>query len=247
MPCYGGSMHAKCALSLISLYHRCLVSGVKVYMQTTLNDSLITRARNLLVDAFLKSDATHLLFIDSDIEFDSEDLLKMITSDVDLIGGLYAKKDIDWDNIERCVKRGCEAKDLPFNATTSVIVRTAEDTAIDLQRPISVKWVGTGLMLAKRVVFERLRDAYPGETYDQQGIKDIYCFFDGALARDYLAEDGRRANQYLSEDWYFCERWNRIGGQVFAAPWTKTTHYGNFGFHANAERYLDKPAMLNIR
>lgn len=246
MPCYGGFMHAKCAISMMSLYHRCTQEGIPMYMHTTLNDSLITRARNLLVDAFLKSDATHLLFVDADIEFSVDDMMKMLKTDVDLIGGLYAKKSIDWGNIERCVQKGCAAQDLPYNATTAVFIRSVDDSPLDPQQARRVKWVGTGLMLVKRAVFERMREEYPGETYDQQGIPDIYCYFDGRIMQGVATEGQRRVNQYLSEDWYFCERWTRMGGEIYAALWMRSTHYGQYGFLVDATRYHDSVAMLNL-
>mgnify|MGYP000341873540 CR=1 FL=1 len=64
------------------------------------NESLITRARNYLVDEFLRSDFTHLLFIDSDIHYNPQDVIAMLALEKDVIGGPYPKKSINWNQFE---------------------------------------------------------------------------------------------------------------------------------------------------
>lgn len=226
IPCYGGMVHGKCTLSLISLYDACMRRGVEVQMKIILNDSLITRARNLLVHWFLQTDCTHMLFIDADIEFRAEDIIKMIISNVGIIGGLYAKKELDWNEVSKCIKTGeCTPNDLLVNAINPVLIRVSKDRVLDLQIPIEAMRVGTGIMLVKRDVFTMMKDKFKGETYDQQQERGIYCFFDCRLS-------GR---EFLSEDWFFCQRWIEMGGKVYAAPWTKTVHYGHLGYPVDLE------------
>ena len=69
-PMYGGQCHGMYAKAALDLQGVCSQYGIDVRFSFLFNESLITRARNYLVDEFLRSDFTHLLFIDSDICFD---------------------------------------------------------------------------------------------------------------------------------------------------------------------------------
>jgi hypothetical protein len=67
--------------------------GVSVKFSYLFNESLIRRARNYLVDEFLnRSDATHLLFIDSDIHFNPQDVVALLALDKDVAGALILRR-----------------------------------------------------------------------------------------------------------------------------------------------------------
>src|SRR6056300_948863 len=77
-PMYGGQcagIYTKSSTDLASLS---LKYGVDCRFYYLFNESLITRARNYLADEFMRSDCTHLMFIDSDIGFDPTDVLAMM-------------------------------------------------------------------------------------------------------------------------------------------------------------------------
>jgi hypothetical protein len=225
VPCYGGTMHGACTLSLLNLDTMLRSIGIGVQYEMLFNESLITRARNILVDRFLKSNCTHLLFIDSDIQFQQTDILKMLECGLDIIGGVYAKKEILWDKLAHCVKAGKSIDQLQNN-TSGIVFWPMDDflssNNILVEQPLEVRYVGTGLMLIKRHVFEKISSSFPGQSYDYKG-EHHYCFFDTKI------ED----NAYLSEDYYFCNRWRELGGKVYAALWTQTVHYGTLGLNAN--------------
>ena len=92
-PMFGGQCTAGFASSLLNLQ-----KYIPFAHSFISNESLITRARNMLAHSFLKSEATHLLFIDADVAFDAEDVAQMIKDcwDCVVVGGLYPKKMIDW-------------------------------------------------------------------------------------------------------------------------------------------------------
>ena len=90
------------------------------------NESLITRARNTLVAQFLDQcdknpeEHTHLMFIDADISFPAQSIKRMIDYDKDIVTGVYPRKSIDWNKIERkMLKKGdfelMEEKSLGYN------------------------------------------------------------------------------------------------------------------------------------
>src|SRR3954466_10006635 len=103
-PMYGGACMGPYMKSCLDLNTLCLKYGVTVQFFFLFNESLITRARNYLVDEFLRSDATHLMFIDSDIDFNPMDVIALLALDKPINGGPYPKKTIAWEKIYDAVK-----------------------------------------------------------------------------------------------------------------------------------------------
>jgi hypothetical protein len=219
-PAYGGLMNYTYVMSIINLERMCVAKNIRLEFYFVANESLIQRARNLCAHQFLSNqDATHLLFIDADIQFDPNDIMRMIEADVDLIGGIYAKKHINWDriNIDNIEQVRQSMKPLVDGASPPVDL-----SSIDEKGLAEAMWLATGCMLIKRNVFDTIRKSDDSRwitTYD----KPVYAYFDCMLWN----------GNYLSEDFYFCQRWKDLGGKVYAATWVKTTHFGTFGFQNN--------------
>jgi hypothetical protein len=238
-PCYGGMVTDGYLQSIFSLVNHAQEVGLPVVLVTMSNESLITRGRNEIVNTFLKSDATHLMFIDADISFDPRDVVDMLKANVDIVAGSYPLKAINWEGIQN-LQRNKEV-----NATIEDIHKSAFHTVINVKKPsaekigqtetvqivnglIDVYDVGTGFMLMKKEVFAKMIEAYPETTYYFD--KDLtlpkeerkrYALFDTMID-----EDGR----YLSEDYTFCRRWQKLGGKVHLAVNVKLNHTGTFTF-----------------
>ena len=179
----------------------------------------------MLTHNFLSSDCTHLLFIDADVAFDAQGVIKMVESDLPLIGGLYAKKYINWGKVHAAANRNVKPEHL-HQAACDYYVRG--DVEIGSQDPIEVLSVGTGLMLIKRKVFETLKPDTPvsrlGSTVVGQieATEKVHHFFDTGVDSN--------TGEFLSEDYAFCQRWRAKGGKVYAAPWVQTIHIGTHHF-----------------
>ena len=91
-PCYGGMLTDQFFLSMFRMSQVLMQHGINFRITTLRNESLISRARNILTAMFLASDCTHLMFIDSDIEFQPEDILRALAYDKPVIAGAYPKK-----------------------------------------------------------------------------------------------------------------------------------------------------------
>ena len=90
VPCYGGQLTESCFMSFIKWGNYCRQLGIDWTLETMVNESLISRARNTMTAKFLSSsDSTHLMFIDADIGWEPWHLLVLLNRDVDVIGGLY--------------------------------------------------------------------------------------------------------------------------------------------------------------
>ena len=230
-PMYGGMCTGFYAQSLLMLQNVFGANGVESALSFVFNESLIQRARNSLVHAFLKTDCTHLLFIDADLRFDANGVYKMLESDKDVICGIYPKKEINWPMIKMAVDNGVPVEELKHHTGSWVInlAGYAGSATVNVNEPFEIWAGGTGMMLIKREVFEKLKDTteiYTNDMTDLAGTigeKDqIYNFFSLSI------EPG--TNRLLSEDYHFCREWREIGGQIWAAPWLTPGHVGTYLF-----------------
>lgn len=238
-PMFGGQCNYMYMISLINLLTKLAQAGIPAMFEIAANESLITKARNILVEGFLKSQATHLLFLDADLGFQADDVVRMLQADKDIIGGQYAKKKINWDVVKSVVQN---RPDIPSAAINAVVAESTfkpigDSLTFNINEPVEVESIATGLMLVKREVFEKMEAEMPeieiisggSETMDPKTMTRVAdahrkasAFFDVSI------DPVTRA--YTSEDFTFCKRWRSLGGQVFLAPWTKTVHVGTYEY-----------------
>jgi len=230
-PMYGGMCAGFYTQSIIQLLTTCQANGVDADFSFMFNESLITRARNSLTHTFLKTDCSHLMFIDSDIKFRAEDVIHMIRADKDILCGIYPKKEINWHSVKAAMDR-----DVPFDQlkshTGSFVVNLVNyvgEVTVPVGEPVEIFNGGTGFMLIKRSVFDKLGESVPSYSNDvvdlggkMQHFEPIKEFFTTSI------EPG--TNRLLSEDYHFCRIWRESGGQVFAAPWCQLAHIGTYTF-----------------
>jgi hypothetical protein len=238
-PMFGGQANYMYMIGLINLLTKLGQNGIASMFEIAANESLITKARNILVEGFLKSNATHMLFLDGDLGFDAEDVMRMIRADKDIIGGQYAKKKINWDVVKRVVQGVPNIPPAHINAVIAESTfRPIGDTmTFDINQPVEVESIATGMMLIKREVFEKMAKELPeieiisggSETMDPKTMTRVtdahrkaHAFFDTSI------DPVTRA--YTSEDFTFCQRWRKLGGKVFLAPWTRTVHVGTYEY-----------------
>ena len=241
-PMYGGMNHGMYHKSNLDLQALCFQYGIEVKFSFIFNESLITRARNYLVDEFLRSGMTHLLFLDADIHYDPRDIIALLAMEKEVVGGPYPKKSIKWANVREAVKRNpnVEASELEKVAGDFVFNPVPGTERFSVNEPIEVMEIGTGMMLVERSVFDKFRDAYPELRYKPDhvgqpnfdGSRYIHAYFDTVI-------DHGVSDRYLSEDYMFCQWWRKIGGKIWLCPWMRTHHIGTYAFTG------DMPAVAN--
>jgi hypothetical protein len=203
-------------------------------LDTTENESLVHRARNLAVARFMqKTQATHFLFIDADIHFDPDSVVRLIKSGHDVSCAAYPKKCVMWEQSEAYVKSGKEGRDLSRVASSLVMNFRYQQTQIKdgfaevLDGP-------TGFLLIKRDVFKKLEEKYPElncvNDHQNRDLDEYHACFDCMIDPD--------SRRYLSEDYAFCRRWQKIGGQIFTDCMTVLGHIGNIRFQGSLEERL---------
>jgi len=241
-PMYGGMNHGLYMKSCLDLQTVMIRYGIEVKFSFLFNESLITRARNYLVDEFLRTDFTHMMFIDSDIHFDPNDVVALMALDKDVIGGPYPKKSINWANIAETARKNPdlnpkELENLVGEYVFNVVKGTQQ---FQVSEPLEVMEIGTGHMLIKRQVFEKMEKEYPSIKYKPDhvgqahfdGSRYIHAYFDTVIdTKDSIIGGG--SERYLSEDYMFCQMWRKMGGQIYLCPWMKTQHIGSYAFTGN--------------
>ena len=186
----------------------------------------------------MRSGYDYLMFIDSDIHFNAQDILVLMhfavnRDDMDVICGPYPKKAIAWEKIKQAVDKGFADRnpqqleefvgDYVFNPADGI-------TQFKIDEPVEVKEGGTGFMMIKRSVFEAWDKAYPERSYKPDhvrtknfdGSREIMAYFDCVIDPD--------SKRYLSEDYMFCQHSRNIGLKVWMLPWIKLKHAGTYIF-----------------
>ncbi len=230
-PMYGGMCSAQYLGGVLDTLQVLAAKDIGVAVSNITNESLITRGRNALVKAFMETDFDYLMFIDADIGFTGKDVLSLIEADRDIACGIYPKKEINWKSIRRGVAEGAENLSDYAGAFVLNLDPTLPTVTTDEKGMIPVRHAGTGFMLIKREVFEKLADKVP--EYVNHNVKDK----DGKIIeaatgriREYFSTKIDSTGMLLSEDYFFCDLWRENGGQVWANPFIRLSHVGTHNY-----------------
>jgi len=230
LPCYDRQLSEPTVMSLIKMSMAFRDIGLKFGI-STISDSLISRGRNQLVGKFMANKAfTHIMFIDVDLAFNHEDVLKLLWHDKEVMTGAYPIKEILWNKVIKLANEGCEKEKIAEKSTRFVVNPVmGENRKVRVDNgAISIHDAGTGFMLIKRETFEKLFEAYPELKYrdDTGSLKGDELDNTYGLFNSYVDDDGR----FLSEDYGFCRYWQKIGGEVWVDPSIELVHLGRFEY-----------------
>jgi hypothetical protein len=227
-PCFGGQISVRYASSVFKLQNM-----VRRYADFNLKllfrdgDALITRARASLISQFLEdADATHLLFIDADIGFEPDQVIRLLQCGAEMCAAIYPVKRIDWDKVKSTIET---ARPNPSAAALQYVFEVDDPDAVTEQAGfVKVRYAGTGFLMIRRSALERMCARYPQLRYRRDHSADAATASDNrfALFECMIAEDGT----YLSEDFAFCRRWIDMGGEIWADVKSKLDHIGPMAF-----------------
>jgi hypothetical protein len=238
-PCYNSSMYVTYTESLLQTMFMCKDLGINATVHFCRNDSLVSRARNnLIAKAMSIPTATHFLFIDADITWSPFDILKLLVADKPIVGGIYPIKNYEFDKLVTnpnavndilARKNKSQLKDAFSNKEyfTHNMVRyniNYSSNMLEIENNlIKIKHLATGFMLIKRSTIEVMCKAFPQTKY----VDDVN--FLSGKENDFafaLFDCGVEDGHYLSEDWMFCNRWQKMGGTVYADVTINLDHTG---------------------
>lgn len=220
IPTYDGKLNIKTAYSLAQLMPIAADHGVSVVMGHLSGCSIITVARNALVYEFLKTDCTDLLFIDSDVIVQADDVMRLLaqSTDKDVAAGLYPRRAMDKNFFV----------DIPHDENGDMIF----DGAM-----LKVNRIGTGFMMIKRYVLEKLIADHPEWVYETKPDEggSAYAVFDFAILN----------GKYTGEDYLFCDRAREAGFEVWVDVEISLPHVGQNEFTRNFVEDAIKPLLHN--
>jgi hypothetical protein len=239
-PTHSGNCTFRYTQSMMELQKEASVRGIEIIPYFLASDALITRARNHIVKVFLKTDADYLLFIDADIAFDASQVLDMINSNVDVIGGLYPKKGINWSAVYNSIKSGIEEKYTSISGLSYVVntIEKGKGIALGDREIVEVENLGTGMMLIRRNVFELLKSSttvYLMGTDEEESFRKQFPVSEEdskvpELVNEYFGIGLHDDGTLMSEDYYFCDKFRKAGGKIYAAPWVILKHTGSYTY-----------------
>lgn len=244
-------VHSECSIhytqALLKFQQACMMNGILVSF-SLLKSSLVTQGRNLCVANFLgdPGNYTHMLFIDSDIDFKFETIMKMLKFDKEVIATPYPMKQIHWEQIWDRLQAG-KIKSKEQLMKSGFIYPIKMDNLMDENKNtinivdglIEVSHAPTGCMLLKRQVFDKMIKAYPDDKIEQHtivnGISSInpnmYNFFDT------IHEPVSK--KYFGEDFGFCKKWTKIGGKCYCLIDEYITHVGEYQYNGRLKDNLE--------
>ena len=226
-PCYGGLCLEPYLTSILRLQILMIQKGHQLMIDTTENESLVHRARNVSVGRFMqKTDAEYFMFIDADVHFDPESVVRLIESGHDISVACYPKKCVMWDQVKTCVKNG-DNRD-PAKMASSLVVNFGAANRPVVNGFIEILDGPTGFMMIKRDVFKNIEEKFPElwckNDHQNRDFDDYHACFDCMIDPE--------SKRYLSEDYAFCRRYQQTGGKIFADINTTLGHVGNLPFVA---------------
>lgn len=242
-PHYGGMCHVTYMNSLISTISRMKEVGVELHLEFCNNDSLVSRARNNLVaKAMTNPNMTHMLFIDNDITWDPDSILKLIIADKPVVGGIYPLKHYNWDRLvstnpenpnvvqnwidrknQSMFKDAIPDVDMVHHRMLSYNLNLRTNTLQIENNLTSVRHIATGFMMIKRKVIEKMQQGFPSTKYvDDVGFLTLTESEQAFALFDCGVEEGH----YFSEDWLFCHRWTNMGGTIHVDVTINLNHTG---------------------
>jgi hypothetical protein len=257
MPCYGGQVYVETAKAVMNLRNALLERNISSEWFTITGESLIPRARNACVAYCLAKSFTHLLFIDADIVFDANAVIRLIEKDKDICGVVYPMKKLDtsevctrtldmlkWDKIKEDILANVDIKTVIEEAKKMINPDTihvkslnyvvgVDDNVTRDNEWLRVKEIGTGFLLIKRDVLANMTIKYSYLKYKNDGPQ-----YD-AMAPNmknyfYLLFDCRCVNgRYLSEDYAFCQLAREMGYEIWVDLSGCLSHIGRFAYKGN--------------
>jgi hypothetical protein len=242
-PCFGSICMTNYVASLLSTFNLFSQLEIPIKIEFCRNDSLVSRARNnLIAKAMSESVNTHFMFIDNDITWSPYDVLKLLICDKPLCGGAYPIKHFHWEKLtspENVVAQWLQRKNNSELASRISDVDFIQHRMLRYNiNPLSgvisvennltrVRHLATGFMMIQRGVIEKMQRAFPSTKYvDDVGFLNgdenhhAFALFDCGV------EDGH----YYSEDWLFCSRWGKMGGEIHLDVSIDLNHSGTQDF-----------------
>lgn len=242
LPCYNAQISLNTFYSLQKLILYLFQNKVPFKIYTIPNESLISRARNVIASKMLndpEADFTHLFFIDSDIGFEVQNFIRLKDLNKDIACGLYPKKIIYWNKLQDQLKKNKEiTKELLKESILDFNINFIDPNNIVIENGFAkVKHGATGFMLIKKDVLTKMIKNYPEikyNAYQSENNREMYDFFKVGVYKSQ-----KDLPRYLSEDYFFSQLWLDMGGEIWADLVSPLSHFGSYNYEGKAISMID--------
>jgi len=218
MPCYGGNITAACFHSFLNFASYAEENGIEWTVFTHTHCSLISLGRSIMLSQVVQDlkDWTHVMWVDSDIQWQPDDIMKLLAEDKDIIGGYYP------------------CKTFPIQQASAI---KPQSDSIETDSLVETTYVATGFMLIKRHVCEAMHEHfmpelkfyYASKTHRDRRYVDLFA----------PIIDKDKNDLYLTEDYAFCERAKEIGFSCWMSKRVQLGHVmGSWVFSNEAEQTM---------
>ena len=234
-PMYEGMCHGAFAAALVEIALKLGQHGIAFRLSFIVNQPS-DRGRCMVVDEFLSSDCTHLLFLDADVVVRADDVIALLAlqgdaSAYDVIGGSYPRKTVDWAAIHTAARAGVMPADLArYGGDMPLFVGGDEGRQIRLDEPIEVETLAAGFSIIRRATFEQMIAALPDLAFIPDGREQVGHGMGGSTHMFYGSHIDPVTRRLRSEDFAFCDRVRAAGMKLWLCPWMHADHIGNHRF-----------------
>ena len=214
LPAYNGAVRVETTACLADTVAEFCRLGWKYNLRISVGDSILPRARNKFIAECLAGDYTDLVFIDHDIAWGKNALTRLLSHHVDLVAGVYPKRE---DPIS-----------FPVRFLSGEIKRD------DVTGLVPVDGVPAGFLRITTRALRAMVQHYYHMRYEEKGVPgDVaWALFDFQLVE----------GKYWGEDFVFCRRFRDMGGEILVDPDIEFAHIGTKGFQGSLAGWLDKRA-----
>lgn len=249
VPAFGCLVHNAFMSSLLMFNIEAAKRGLPVYVDMLGNESLVQRARNILLARFKKSPATHILFIDSDIAFQPETVFRALEFDKPCVSCAYPKKMIDFDRVvAKVTEKDPEAVQSIHSCGLDYNINIAESVKASRDGFIPVLDAATGFLLIKRGLVEALERKFSDLTVVNDIISsrdDVPTYVDlFECIRDPVDDKGNK--RLLSEDYSFSRKVQQLGERVYMDIASVIAHNGNMMFSGDIRDRMRKTVKYEL-
>ena len=229
--CPNGHVFTGHTIGILKLENMCASIGVALSSTYISTEIFPQKAKNTLCSIFMKSSHSHLLLIDHDIEFDAEDIIKMMEFDQPVVGGLTYKQTIRWDKLAEIANQKGE-KNLSIDTLKTIsrdynfIPKDDNMKNMDFNAEFNdVDAIGTGVLLLQKDALTKIESAFPKDKYFDNG-ETLFRYFDTGVKNLSTI----KSNIYMEDDVWFCNRWRELGGKIYVHTKFCSKHWGIHGF-----------------
>lgn len=224
VPAYGG-VAGTCVTSIVALQAEAAKQGILVGLSVLNGCSYIPHARTVLLETFLAGDWTHVLMLDSDVQFRAETVFEMLEKDRDFVVAPVPLRGVQWNQVEMAREQGLRPLQ-KFGCRYNI--EFASEEIIVEDDLIRVRFAGVAFALIKRSAIEQMVATYGDVVYEQDS-STFHGLFHPLIVNRKL----------LPEDYAFCWRWSNLGGDIWLYANAPVGHWGPAHFAGNLASVLN--------